>query len=274
MPISRTYTTVDGLILAETANGVTKHYTPDSQGSITSVTDNTGNELYSATYWPYGEIRTESGTRPPFSYIGALGYMRDFMQLLYVRARYLRTDLARWLTVDPMWPSESAYGYADDTPIQGVDPSGRWAKLALLLLTACGIIAIKELTLALSRYASKDHMVHCTFYCRMARFTPCGISPFLSELLQLILKGCLEFRPVVGVGPRIAILPWTPCGDLLRKIPVIGPRIPRVAPVVSWRDIRNNIIGVGCSIMICKSCEDCCNTYSLIEGNHPEDVIA
>ena len=124
MPMTRTYTTLDGVILSERENGVTKTYVSDPQGSVIGVLDESGNELYSATYWPYGEIRTETGTRPAFGFLGALGYMRDFMQLLYVRARYLRTDLGRWMTVDPLWPSEPAYGYANFRPLESADPSG------------------------------------------------------------------------------------------------------------------------------------------------------
>ena len=122
--MTRTYTTLDGVILSERENGVTKTYVSDPQGSVIGVLDESGNELYSATYWPYGEIRTETGTRPAFGFLGALGYMRDFIQLLYVRARYLRTDLGRWMTVDPLWPGEAAYGYADGRPSEQSDPLG------------------------------------------------------------------------------------------------------------------------------------------------------
>src|SRR5690606_26120077 len=33
-------------------------------------------------------------------------------------------DLSRWLTVDPLWPWESAYGYAHGNPILWIDSSG------------------------------------------------------------------------------------------------------------------------------------------------------
>ena len=132
MPMTRTYTTLDGVILSERENGVTKTYVSDPQGSVIGVLDESGNELYSATYWPYGEIRTETGTRPAFGFLGALGYMRDFMQLLYVRARYLRTDLGRWMTVDPLWPGEPAYGYARNAPVTLTDQSGMGTQVEII----------------------------------------------------------------------------------------------------------------------------------------------
>ncbi len=43
---------------------------------------------------------------------------------MYVRARYLRTDLGRWMTVDRIWPMQKAYAYVENTPEKTVDPSG------------------------------------------------------------------------------------------------------------------------------------------------------
>jgi hypothetical protein len=45
-------------------------------------------------------------------------------KLLYIRARHLRVDLARWQTHDPLWPMERPYTYCNQTPTTYVDPSG------------------------------------------------------------------------------------------------------------------------------------------------------
>ena len=56
-----------------------------------------------------------------------LGYFQDIAsKLSYVRARFLRTDLARWLTVDPLWPSQPSYTYVVDQPTVYTDPTGLW----------------------------------------------------------------------------------------------------------------------------------------------------
>ena len=80
---------------------------------------------YSASYWPYGENRSSSGSAPcALGYLGALGYYGDGAGRSHVRARALRRDLARWQTADPLWPRESAYGYAGGNPTTRTDPSG------------------------------------------------------------------------------------------------------------------------------------------------------
>jgi|GEM_PF-4850289 len=80
---------------------------------------------YTAEYWSYGEIRTSTGTNPSnWGYVGFLGYYTDSDNSIYVRARIFRPDLTRWLTVDPFWPSQVAYGYVMGNPINLVDPSG------------------------------------------------------------------------------------------------------------------------------------------------------
>ncbi len=54
-----------------------------------------------------------------------IGYFKDILdKLFYVRARHLRVDLARWLTVDPLWPRQPGYVYASDSPASNADPSG------------------------------------------------------------------------------------------------------------------------------------------------------
>lgn len=56
--------------------------------------------------------------------MGTLGYFKDELTRLYVRARYLRVDLGQWMTVDPLWPVESAFGYARSEPVGVSDQGG------------------------------------------------------------------------------------------------------------------------------------------------------
>jgi len=120
-----TYTTVNGQILSQSKDGVVHHFVSDPLGSVVMVRDNAGNTVYEAEYDPYGNVQSETGTNPSeFGYVGTLGYVKDSAFSLYVRARYLLTNLGRWLTKDPLWPSEPGFVYADASPIFWVDSSG------------------------------------------------------------------------------------------------------------------------------------------------------
>ena len=77
------------------------------------------------TYWSYGEVRTRTGTSiTPFTFCGAWGYFKDSAARIYVRARVLRTELAQWMTVDPLWPTEPSYTYCNNNPLSHTDPTG------------------------------------------------------------------------------------------------------------------------------------------------------
>jgi RHS repeat-associated protein len=133
------YTVIDGEIVSEVRDGVRRDYVPDSLGNTIALTDGT---TFTDTweYWPYGEVRTRTGTNPtPFQFGGVLGYYTDSANSrIYVRARTYRQGLGRWQTVDPLavhpvlwrllsWPGrrrETGYAYADTAPQQYRDPSG------------------------------------------------------------------------------------------------------------------------------------------------------
>lgn len=125
MPMTVTYTTVNGQILSENRGGVVHHFVPDPQGNVVMVQDVAGNTVYPAEYDPYGNVQSETGTNPSdLGYVGTLGYITDSPSDLYVRARYLKPGLGRWLTKDPLWPEESGFVYAGSAPNMWVDPNG------------------------------------------------------------------------------------------------------------------------------------------------------
>ena len=125
MPVVN-YTTVNGRILHEDRDGVKTLFMPDTLGNVIETRNmDTGAQTSSTTYWPYGEVRTQTGTNPsPFGFCGVWGYYTQAGQPTYVRARYYRPNLGRWQTVDPLWPWEAAYGYAAVAPTSSVDPTG------------------------------------------------------------------------------------------------------------------------------------------------------
>jgi RHS repeat-associated protein len=125
MPVVN-YTTVNGRILHEDRNGVKTLFMPDTLGNVIETRNmDTGAQTSSTTYWPYGEVRTQTGTNPsPFGFCGVWGYYTQAGQPTYVRARYYRPNLGRWQTVDPLWPNEASYGYVGCIPLQFIDFTG------------------------------------------------------------------------------------------------------------------------------------------------------
>lgn len=112
MAMSAVYTNFGGMLVCEERGGVERQYVSDSLGSLIAEIDENQNVTYTADYWPYGEVRTSTGTRRSnWGFVGLLGYYTDFLSLLYVRARHYLTQKARWLTVDSLWPGPASAMY-------------------------------------------------------------------------------------------------------------------------------------------------------------------
>ncbi len=126
MAMSVVYTTFDGEIVHENRGGVASFYAPDTMGSTVALLNSSGVVTDTYSYWPYGEIQSHVGSSlTPFGFLGTIGYYTDVIgSFLYVRARYLRQALARWLTVDRLWPRRRAYAYCACSPVQKTDPTG------------------------------------------------------------------------------------------------------------------------------------------------------
>jgi len=129
MALSIIYSNFCGMVVSETRNGVESDYISDTLGSTIGLMDSAGAMTDRWEYWPYGEVVSRTGTNPtPLTFLGVIGYFQDVLaKLFYVRARHLRVDLARWLTADPLWPSQLAYTYATSAPSVLTDASGRQA---------------------------------------------------------------------------------------------------------------------------------------------------
>ncbi len=137
MAMSVVYTNFCGMLVSETRGGVERDYVPDTLGSTAALVDETQTITDRWEYWPYGEVSQRSGSGvTPFTFVGTLGYFKDVLdKAFYVRARYLKVMVARWLTVDPLWPNQSAYSYVGQRPVNVADPSGLWNPVCI----GCGI---------------------------------------------------------------------------------------------------------------------------------------
>ena len=120
-----TFSTVDAQILDSETGGSESLLVPDPLGSVVKVLDASGNQVYDATYWPYGEIRDSVGVNDTsWGYVGTWGYHFDTSRRLYIRARVLDPVTGRWYSVDPLWPAEWSHLYADNSPTGMIDPRG------------------------------------------------------------------------------------------------------------------------------------------------------
>ncbi len=147
MPMSVVYATVNGRMVQENRGGTITKYVADTLGSVIQTRNAAGVETSSTTYWPYGEARTSTGTNPsPWGFVGTLGYFRDALTRLYIRARYYIASIGRWNTVDPLWPAVRPYMYASNKPASDTDPTGLLPAnvIAALIagLTSCAASAI------------------------------------------------------------------------------------------------------------------------------------
>jgi len=120
------FDTVNGEIISEYAGTTQLDYLSDALGSVTGVCDQTGSSVGSAAYAPYGATLSTSGTQASFGWNGGWGYRPTSLvnAEFYVEARHYTSTDGCWISVDPTWPKERAYGYVSSAPTCFVDPSG------------------------------------------------------------------------------------------------------------------------------------------------------
>ncbi len=122
-----------------TANGRIRRRVTTNGGAVTDQVAVVTNALGSviATYkdgWltadrsydPYGETRAEWNDVGRFGWVGGLGYRATRREWVshYVRARHYGFTPGMWTSVDPLWPSEPAFGYVGGRPLRTADATG------------------------------------------------------------------------------------------------------------------------------------------------------
>ena len=114
--------------VAEIGSGVS-YPLADANGSVTTVTDGSGNVAGRTSYDPFGVVRSTSGTSSAFGY----GTGEATGDLVHLPARDLVPELGRFLSVDPVTPGApgvvgwNPYTYVANNPVTWNDPSGAFA---------------------------------------------------------------------------------------------------------------------------------------------------
>ncbi len=111
------------------------------------LTNSAGTVTDSYIYTAFGvELLNGSGTINPFRYVGLYGYYMTFINLYYVRARWLDTVKGRWDSRDPIgfdMGSWNKFTYVNDAPLSAIDPAGLFScsmcRSAFLLVTLTGL---------------------------------------------------------------------------------------------------------------------------------------
>jgi RHS repeat-associated protein len=97
----------------------------DALGSTINVTDSSQTVLETYVYEAFGTRVSTNSFKPPFLYVGRLGYYHDELtQEYYVRQRTYLPQHGRFLSVDPIALQFQLYVYAVNCPTVFVDPSG------------------------------------------------------------------------------------------------------------------------------------------------------
>jgi len=121
--------------------GTQQYYHYDGLGSTRNLTNGSGQEIASYTYDVFGAIRSMTGS-PTNDFTFAGEQVDEETGLIYLRARYYDPATGRFTTRDP-FPGEednpqslNRYVYAENNPINRIDPSGKLAFLAVVGINA------------------------------------------------------------------------------------------------------------------------------------------
>ena len=111
----------------------------DHLGSVLSITDEIGSQVWSGEYFPFGSEYSSGDEPDRYRFTQhELDYQTGF---LYAKARYYHPGLGRFISTDPVGgnsddpQSWNRYSYVQNNPVNATDPTGEmanWAAGALI----------------------------------------------------------------------------------------------------------------------------------------------
>lgn len=123
--------------IARSSTTDTIYYHGDHLGSTALATDDSGNQVESIHYYPFGETRQDSG--PTNMIHKYTGQEQDYEVGLYnYNARLYDPEMGRFVSADTVVPnpanpqSLNRYSYVQNNPLAYVDPDGHWVVEAIV----------------------------------------------------------------------------------------------------------------------------------------------
>jgi RHS repeat-associated protein len=154
-------------------------------------------------YYPQGEVVSHTGASDTdLTFAGIIGYCNDLVDnLSYVRTRHYKGNLAQWLTVDQLWPSQPSYSYVDCRPISVADPSGLLAESSsgntYNPCDSCADAIVNQLVSHRHTHHNNSFYSHCMACCVLTVLA----GPDCARKKQ-DLQNTLDFRPRKGIDDR------------------------------------------------------------------------
>jgi len=128
--VSNYYIYGEGLVSKLSASGDYNYYHYDPTGHTLALSNDYGFVSDKYAYTPYGKTTQEGTTHNPFLFVGKNGVMDDGNGLHFMRARYYKEDIKRFISLDALHgemltpQSLNRYAYVLGNPVMGIDPSG------------------------------------------------------------------------------------------------------------------------------------------------------
>ena len=101
-----------------------QYYHYDSRGSTIAITNQSQGITHKYIYDAFGQVLLkEEIDFNPYRYVGKYGVIYEDSLLCYMRARYYRPDIGRFLSEDQVWGT-NLFAYSGNNPINNIDPNG------------------------------------------------------------------------------------------------------------------------------------------------------